>query len=193
MSILNLETNDLVEKTSSDGGLLIRDSSIKFKSDSKADSSRSPHYGEEDKVSLKNTFNAAGEKLTASDKLLNSFFKKEVSSNGLFGLSEGVSLLSWQRVANISSKILYFDDDVVQIECLVDKENKLYEQKEFNRDFFVGLDLSIGYQFKLCFYKRNNQQMVEVMYDSQLVASDDFSSADFLDDVDDLITNRIID
>ena len=193
MSTLSLETNELVEKTTPDRGFLIRNNISNYSASSADGSSSGPHFGDENNVSLKNTFNAAGDKIKLNDSQLEFFLKKQVTASGLIGLTEGVNLLSWKRVANISSKILYFDDKVVQIECLVDKENRIYEQRQFGSDFFEGLKLEIGYIFKLCFYKRNNQQMVEVMYDSNLVASDDFSSTDFLDDVNDLITDRIID
>ncbi|MCY7362978.1 MAG: hypothetical protein LH629_13080 [Ignavibacteria bacterium] len=94
-------------------------------------------------------------------------------------LSEGVIIRGWKILENVSSKVIGFDDETVFLECLVDKENKQYEEREFLILLFEGLELKVGKYFKLCTYRRMNQIMMEVIDNPKLILEDDFPKFDF--------------
>lgn len=104
-----------------------------------------------------------------------------------FKLHEGVHLSSWRLAANISSKVLAEDEEYVLLECLIDKEERLYEEREFSKTLFEGFNLKVGDLFKICIYKRQNQEMIEVKDGSLLVNEDDFPKVDFFGQFEDLI------
>ena len=94
-------------------------------------------------------------------------------------LSEGVVIHNWKNVQNISARLLASDDEKVLLECLVDRENKVYEEREFKLSLFKNMDLKIGKLFKLCFYERQHQQMIEVKDNPKLVSETDFPRTSF--------------
>jgi hypothetical protein len=103
-----------------------------------------------------------------------------------YSLHEGVTFPTWKIVANISSKLLYFDELIVCLECLIDKEQKIYEEREFQKSLFDGFQLDKGALFKICIYERKNQQMIEVKEGEKLVSSDDFPIIDFFSEFGDM-------
>lgn len=89
-------------------------------------------------------------------------------------LTEGTYIQNWKNIFNLSARVLDFDYDVVLLECLIDKESRLYEEREFKRSIFKGYDIEKGSLFKVCYYERDNQCMIEIKNTTGLVADDDF-------------------
>lgn len=110
-----------------------------------------------------------------------------------FNFQEGVHLNSWKLMANISSKVLAEDEEYVRLECLIDKEERLYEEREFSKTLFDGFNFKVGSLFKICIHKRQNQEMIEIKDGSKLVNQDDFPKADFFGQFGDLILEKKID
>jgi hypothetical protein len=89
-----------------------------------------------------------------------------------------VHIKSWKLIANISSKLIDFDESLVSLECLLDKEERIYEEREFDIALFNGYNLEIGKLFKVCIYQRENQRMIDIKDDSKLISTDDFPEID---------------
>lgn len=106
---------------------------------------------------------------------------QEIKTNpSVISLNEGVSLISWKMVANISAKLLDFDDETLTVECLIDKENRIYEEYEYEiSPLFQDLNLVVGMVFKISHFERPNQQMTQIRSKPELVAFDDFPTINF--------------
>lgn len=94
-------------------------------------------------------------------------------------LSEGSFIIGWKLVQTESARLTEFDEEKVVLECLIDKEEKIYEEKEFKATYFQGYTLQIGKLFKLCFYERPNQVMMEVKDNPNLISENDFPKNQF--------------
>jgi hypothetical protein len=106
---------------------------------------------------------------------------------------ESVQFQTWQLVANISSNVLYADDNVVGLECLLDKEEKVFEEREFSRKLFNGFSVEPGTLFKVCLYERQNEERIEIKSGANgLVQAEDFPKMDFYSKFKNLTLQRNI-
>lgn len=106
---------------------------------------------------------------------------------------ENVQFQTWKMVANISSKVLHSDDNVVGLECLLDKEEKVFEEREFSRKLFKGFSVEPGSLFKVCLYERQNEERIEIKSGANgLVQSDEFPKTDFYSKFKNLTLQRNI-
>ncbi|MCD4793868.1 MAG: hypothetical protein K8R54_11575 [Bacteroidales bacterium] len=96
-----------------------------------------------------------------------------------FGNPSDQFLHSWNLVASISAKLLEYDDDYVLLECLIDKDERIYEEREFNRSKFKLFDLEEGKLFKLQFFERPYETMMRILDKLGLVSENDFPDIDF--------------
>ncbi len=92
---------------------------------------------------------------------------------------EEVKFQQWKMVENISAKLLCINSNTVILECLIDKEEKIYEERELNISLFKNFELKIGGFFKLCLFERDNSMMMEVKDGSKLVLENEFPTIDF--------------
>lgn len=125
---------------------------------------------------LKSLFNASSSKPNASffelnDKLGN----VELKALG----SDTYTLRSWKNIENISARLIDYYDDVVVLECLVDREFGVYEEREFRASLFAGYELQIGNLFYLRFFDRENETKMEIHNDRKLTSNKDFPKKDF--------------
>ncbi|MDD3878140.1 MAG: hypothetical protein PHT69_16090 [Bacteroidales bacterium] len=51
-----------------------------------------------------------------------------------------ISSEKWDKTFNISSKIISYDKQIVVCECLIDKENNIFESRTFPRNLFDHID-----------------------------------------------------
>lgn len=58
----------------------------------------------------------------------------------LFKLKGFIGNEHWDKTLNISSRIASFNNDYVLCECLIDKENKIFEQRSFPRYLFNHIE-----------------------------------------------------
>ncbi len=100
-----------------------------------------------------------------------------VQSNSYY--FEEVKFQQWKMVENISAKLLYINANTVTLECLIDKEEKIYEERELKISLFKNFELKIGSFFKLCLFERDNGMMMEVKDGSKLVLENEFPTFDF--------------
>jgi len=102
-------------------------------------------------------------------------------------LSEGTVLKPWKNVANISSRILDIYDDVVLVECLVDRELMQYVETELPSSLFRNFELTIGQYCIIMHYERESSLHFEVNANPNLDLSSDFPSIDFSQEFKDSI------
>lgn len=80
----------------------------------------------------------------------------------------------WKNVENISSRLLDFDEDIVVLECLTDRENGIYEEREFKRSLFEEEQLKEGNLFYLRTWERPNEIRIEIHFDKKFERQYDF-------------------
>ncbi|MEA3448487.1 MAG: hypothetical protein U9Q98_08590 [Bacteroidota bacterium] len=88
-----------------------------------------------------------------------------------------ILIRDWNNSENIHARLIEVTGTTVVLECLVDKENKIYEEREFDKDLFDGYEIKEGYFFLLRFYTRKNEMKLEVHDNkSGLVKDEHFKS-----------------
>jgi hypothetical protein len=144
----------------------------------KKDSFRSSVFAEKDDflTSLLNTQSPE----TPAPSLTN---PKEVNETkievGHFGEAKKITLGNWKNVENVSCRLIDKYDDVVVLECLIDKDAGIFEEREFRKSLFENYDLTIGNLFYLRFFDRANETRMEVHNDPNLISLGDFPKMDF--------------
>ncbi|HED37178.1 MAG TPA: hypothetical protein ENI76_02885 [Ignavibacteria bacterium] len=93
---------------------------------------------------------------------------------------DDIIISRWKNVENISSRVVEYFDDTVILECLIDKDLKIYEEREFGSSLFADYDLETGSLFLLRIFERKNEIRIEVHNDSGLTLEDDFPKLDFV-------------
>ena len=93
--------------------------------------------------------------------------------------NEGTYIYSWKLVENLSSQVVDFGDEFIILECLIDKENRTYEQREFNVSIFSEKEIFLGKKFKLSFYQRPNECKMTINDNDSLVLDEDFPQTNF--------------
>ncbi len=89
---------------------------------------------------------------------------------------EGVLLENWKNTENVSSRLIEYNDDSVILECLIDREQEIYEEREFVITLFEGYNVEVGSLFYLRFFERRNELKLEIHDDPGLTRADDFTS-----------------
>lgn len=92
---------------------------------------------------------------------------------------DSVILKTWKNIANISARLLDTYDNSVVLECLIDKEEGIYEERIFRASLFEGYDLQIGKRFLLRFFDRGNEARIEVHDNAGLTSEADFPPTHF--------------
>jgi hypothetical protein len=99
--------------------------------------------------------------------------------SGLQAAAGEIWITGWRNIENISSRVIEIYDSTVVLECLIDKEASIYEEREFLSTLFEGNELTIGSLFYLRFFKRKNEIKMEIHNDPEDVLSADFPKMDF--------------
>ncbi len=107
--------------------------------------------------------------------------EKETSRERLSEYSDVVVIQGWKNVENISSRLIEHCDDNVVLECLIDREEGIYEEREFRSSLFTGYNLDIGNLFYLRIFERPNEIRIEIHDDPELTLKDDFPKLDFVE------------
>ncbi len=117
----------------------------------------------------------------SDDLLLNSkYFQNEYIPDRVFKGHEIVSFTQWKNFENVSARLVsYFDEEVV-LECLIDRENSVFEERAFRSSLFEGFKLEVGEFFYLRFFERQNEERIEI-HGGDLVRKEDFAKTNFRD------------
>lgn len=131
-------------------------------------------------IFLKNLFNSL-ENDSSQKTRLNKFLleSQELPKNTSAQISDRVILKGWKNIENISARLIEISEEKVVLECLIDKENSLYEERSFRISLFENYKLEIGNLFYLRFFERPNEMKMEVHDDPYLSLKDDFPKLDF--------------
>ena len=149
------------------------------------------NYGEELKASLEDFMtdkfreqNEFGHKLfnrfLVEDNFIVSFEGIEKTDNRIIN-SDSVIIQGWKNVENISARLIEYYDNTVVLECLIDREKSIYEEREFDSSLFEDYDLKIGNLFYLRISKRPNELKIQVHNDPGLSFKSDFPKLDFVE------------
>jgi len=95
-------------------------------------------------------------------------------------ISDRVVIQSWKNIENISARLLEYSDKQIVLECLIDKENGIYEERTFRPSLFDDYKLDIGKLFYLRFFERPHEIKMEVHDDPSLTSSDDFPKLEYV-------------
>lgn len=111
--------------------------------------------------------------------VLDSFLKPneietEPSNNKIY-------LKIWNPKHRLSARLIEFYDDVVKLECLIDKENSIYEEKEFSKNLFNELEIKINNLFFIKLFERIGEAKIEIIFDRNNTFKDDFPRLDFVE------------
>jgi hypothetical protein len=87
---------------------------------------------------------------------------------------DNVILKPWKNTDNYSARLIDYSEDTVTIECLVDKENGVYEERCFRSNIFENYKLEIGKLFFLRFFERAGEVKMQIHDDPDLTLKEDF-------------------
>jgi len=94
-------------------------------------------------------------------------------------LSEKVLLTGWKNIENISGRLIENCGDTVVLECIIDRENSIFEERIFRSSLFEGYSIELGNLFYLRFFDRQNETKMEVHEGKGIVSKEDFPKLDF--------------
>lgn len=167
MKKIDLNTTDLSNTQESSLG----------KFEDRDDFFNSPFFSDKKEL-LRNLLSAESpETTTVFEPRLEDF--AEAKNNERLIASGSIAIHGWKNVENISARLVDTYDDVVILECLIDKEMGVYEEREFKKSLFEGYELVQGSIFCLRFFERPHETRMEIHSDPGLKFSDDFPSIDF--------------
>lgn len=93
--------------------------------------------------------------------------------------SETIFISGWKNVENISSRLIEIYENTVVLECLIDRELNIFEEREFRSSLFSEEDLALGNLFLLRVFDRQNESRLEIHTDPKLTLQKDFPNIDF--------------
>lgn len=102
-----------------------------------------------------------------------------IENNKNFIGSDAIYITNWKNVENIPAKLIEKFDEVVVLECLIDKEEGIYEEREFRSSLFEGYNLTIGNLFYIRYFERPNQARIEILNNPELTSAKDFPTINF--------------
>jgi len=100
---------------------------------------------------------------------------KELSSLG----TDVTFIRNWKNIENISARLIELYEDIVVLECLIDRDKGEYEEREFRASLFSEYDVTIGNLFYLRFFERPGECRMEIHDDPKLTYQNDFQKVDF--------------
>lgn len=93
--------------------------------------------------------------------------------------TDKIILSGWKNIENISSRLIENCGEHIVLECLIDKESEVYEERIFRSSLFNGFNLEPGNLFYLRFFERDNETKMEVHDGMGIVSENDFPSINF--------------
>jgi hypothetical protein len=165
----NVSISDLLEDVLSEPIPLIHNANVK--------SAQSVFSGKNE--ALRAIFNVQSSSASSIETTLDELGQKPAEQS-LFG-SDSLTLKAWKNIENISARLIEHSDDIVVLECLLDKELGIYEEREFRKTLFEGYELKIGNLFYLRFFDRQNETRMEIHNDPRLTSVEDFPKKNFVD------------
>jgi hypothetical protein len=93
---------------------------------------------------------------------------------------EGTGMINaWDQFASFSSRLIKVTAEYVVLEMVIDSEQRVIEEREFDISMFEGLKLKEGGFFKVNCYKRPREQRMSIIDGSGMVNAEDFPNINF--------------
>ena len=100
----------------------------------------------------------------------------------------------WEKTLNISSRIASFNNDYVLCECLIDKENKIFEQRSFPRYLFNHIEnIKSNPYVLLSIQSKTGSTRIDVIKGNNLVDKKAFELKDEWENLDGKSFNQPLD
>ena len=106
--------------------------------------------------------------------------EKAVKDESVSSASDIVVLEGWKNTENYSARLIKTNDQYIVLECFIDKEKGLYEERSFNLSLFKGFKIEIGCLFYIRFFERHNELKMQIHDDPKFDFKDDFTEIDFV-------------
>lgn len=103
---------------------------------------------------------------------------EEVQQKSTF--SDIVVLKNWKNIENFPGRVIEVNDEYVVLECLVDKENRIYEERIFKKSLFNNYNLKETEYFYLRLFERQNEMLFQIHNTPGLILESDFPKLDFV-------------
>jgi len=98
--------------------------------------------------------------------------------------TEKMLFRNWINTSNISGKILEIEEKVVIVECLLDKEPKVYQKRAINRNLFVNIDpLEVGRLVWIRVFESPPESKIRIEDGENIVPPSDFSTEGIFDKI----------
>ncbi len=112
----------------------------------------------------------------------------------LFKMKGFIGNEHWEKTININSRISCFNNDYVICECLIDKENKIFEQRSFPRYLFNHIDnIKTKPYVLLSIQSKTGSTRIDVIKGTNLVDKQAFEFKDEWDALDAKNFNQSLD
>lgn len=95
--------------------------------------------------------------------------------------TERIIISNWKNVENISARLIEKFENTIVLECLMDRDQGIYEERLFPISLFEDYELEIGNYFFLRFFNRKNEIRLEIHNDPGLTLEEDFPKIDFVE------------
>jgi len=91
----------------------------------------------------------------------------------------GQIIYNWKRYKRMTAKIIDIRSDEVELECLIDEENEIYQTKRISKHLFEKVSLVEGNYLLFNYYKKANEWRIEILDDQRLFSEKTFPKIDF--------------
>ncbi|MBN2745259.1 MAG: hypothetical protein JXR34_00900 [Bacteroidales bacterium] len=88
--------------------------------------------------------------------------------------SSNFVLHNWKNVENVPARLVSYSSCNVVLECLMDKEKRIYQERTFPASIFDEMELQEGKLFYLRLFERPSEMKLQVLDDPSLILEDDF-------------------
>ncbi|NJO00606.1 MAG: hypothetical protein HC880_01990 [Bacteroidia bacterium] len=90
----------------------------------------------------------------------------------------------WIPKLNISGKVIDIMEDVVIVECLIDKEKRHYQKRAFSRSLFININsLDVGVLILIKTYEKPPEVKLKILDGKGIIPESDFTVEDIFDKV----------
>jgi hypothetical protein len=92
----------------------------------------------------------------------------------------------WDYIENIDSQILEISDEYVILNCLIDKEKRIYQQRSFKKIFLNNINLEINQLVIIRIFGRAGEIRYKFEDGNNIIPSEYFDFPDDFEDFDDI-------
>lgn len=92
---------------------------------------------------------------------------------------------AWKNIENYSARMIEVNDELVILECLIDREKDIFEERAFKTSLFKGYDATIGTTYYIRIFERNHELKMQIHDDPKSNYSADFAKTDIVKELKD--------